>query len=236
MSFVVLRDPGHVKKVVEASNQTNDTASRAKRYDKVYGAPESALNLYQAQSEKLAYAHTTVPRKYLTGSPLVSLVDTYALILSRSLQDKMFQVGTWTQIEDLWSFLQQVITRCVMEALFGSALFKQYPRIVRDYCEFDTAVDKFLPGMPRFMVSAAGRPRERLHEGIGKWLKTNHSGSEFAKLQADDPDWDEHKGSKFIQERDDALAKIEGLDLQARTAETLSVMHGYVLYQMSRQS
>jgi hypothetical protein len=219
---------------VNKSKQTSDEYSHLERYDKVYGAPKAALDLYRKQSidgkEKnpISHAHSAISSKYLTGAPLVSLVDSYASILSRNLNDKMFQVGSWTQIEDFWSFLQQVQTRCTMEALFGSALFKQYPKIVRDYWEFNTAVDSFLPGAPHFMISAASRPRERLQEGIGKWLKTNHSGSEFAKIGDEDPDWDEHKGSKFIQERDDAIAKIEGLDLQARVAEILSVMHGYV--------
>ena len=201
----------------------------------MYGAPKAALDLYRKQSvngkeaNPISHVHATISNKYLTGAPLVSLVDSYASILSRSLNDKMFQVGSWTQIEDFWSFMQQVQTRCIMEALFGSTLFKQYPRIVRDYWEFDTAVDSFLPGASFFMISGASRPRERLQAGIEKWLKTNHSGSEFAKIAEEDPDWDEHKGSKFIQERDDAIAKIKGLDLQARVAELLSVMHGCVL-------
>jgi hypothetical protein len=234
VSYAILRDPEQIRNVVTMSKQASDGYSRLEQYDKVYGAPKVALDLYRKQSiggkenSPINHAHCNVSSKYLTGAPLVSLVDKYASILSRNLNDKMFQVGSWTQIEDFWSFMQQVQTRCTMEALFGSALFKQYPRVVRDYWEFDTAVDSFLPGAPHFIISAASRPRERLQAGIEKWLKTNHSGSEFAKIGDEDPDWDEHKGSKFIQERDDAIAKIEGLDIQARTAEILSVMHGYV--------
>jgi hypothetical protein len=141
----------------------------------------------------------------------------------------MFQVGSWTQIEDVWSFFQQVLTRCSVETLFGSAIFKQYPGLVKDFWKFEDAFDSFLPGMPRLLVSSThDESCDRLRQGIGKWLKANHSGSEFAKIGTDDPDWDEHKGSKFVQESDDVFAKVP-LGLEARTAEIMSVMHRYVM-------
>ena len=175
------------------------------------------------------HAHSALPQKYLTGPSLTPLIDIYVSILSRNLHEKMFQVGSWTQIEDFWSFFQQVVARCTIETLFGSAIFKQYPSIVKDYLKFSEASAGFVPGMPRFLASAAYEgPRDLLLEGIVKWLKANHSGSEFAKISDEDPVWNEHKGSKFIQERDDVFAKLEGWGLTGRAADMLSAMHGYV--------
>ncbi|KAI4710123.1 hypothetical protein J4E89_005355 [Alternaria sp. Ai002NY15] len=64
----------------------------------------------------------------------------------------------------------------------------------------------------------------RLGQGIHKWLRASHSGTEFAKTGIDDTDWDEHRGSKFIQERDDLFAKAS-FSVENRTAEMLDVMH-----------
>lgn len=234
-SFLVLRDPKHIEKVLHAKKQFTPRNSISHTYDNLYGTPKDALKFYTGkgldgkEAGFVEHVHSTLPRKYLTGSSLAPLTDIYVSILSRNLREKMFQVGSWTQIEDFGSFFQQVIARCTIEMLLGSAIFKQYPSIVKDYLKFADAAAGFMPGMPRFLASNAYEAlRDRLQEGIIKWLKANHSGSEFAKIGDEDPVWDEHKGSKFIQERDDVFAKAEGVDLKGRAAEILSVMHGYV--------
>ena len=228
----MLRDPTHIRNIVE---QQDPKAINTHRYEQIFGSPKTTLRIYAnkevgpEERKAVAYAHFTLPDKYLTGTSLASIIDVYVSILSRSLHDKMFQVGFWTQIEDFWSFFQQVMTRCTMETLFGSAMYKDYPGLTKDYWKFNDDVESFMPGMPRPLTPAAyEKSRDRLHRGIERWLRKNHSGSEFAKISEEDPVWDEHKGSKFIQERDDVLAKTEGLDVKARVAEILSIMHGYV--------
>lgn len=239
-SFVVLRDPKHVERVLRTRKQLTSRNSIHHMYENLYGSPKDSLKLYagnNSNEEKetglLKYVHSILPQKYLTGPSLAPLVDIYVSILSRNLNEKMFQVGSWTQIEDFWSFFHQVICRCTIETLLGSAILKQYPGIVKDYLKFAEAAAGFLPCLPRFLASAAYEgPRDRLLEGVVKWLKANHSGSEFAKIGDEDPVWDEHKGSKFVQERDDVFAKAEGVDLKSRAAEILSVIHGYVWFEM----
>ncbi|KAF1849405.1 cytochrome P450 [Cucurbitaria berberidis CBS 394.84] len=232
-SFLVLRDPKQAERVLQASNQLTTRKSNLHIHERLFGSPKEILKFYAGKGSNgneaglVELVHSALPRKYLMGTSLAPLIDTYVSILSRNLNEKMFQVGFWTQIEDFWSFLQQVIARCTIETLFGREIIKQYPSIVKDYLTFADAAASFVPGMPRFLASATYEgPRDRLHEGIAKWLKATHSGSEFAKIDEEDPVWDEDKGSKFIQERDDVFAKTEGVDLKGRAAEVLSVMHG----------
>jgi hypothetical protein len=231
---LVLRDPAHFEKVL---SQFEATTSQIEAYDKIFGMPESAFTLYSGKGatggEKAAvhYAHDELRQKYLTGASLTGFTETYVTILHQNLDDKMFQLGTWTQIEDTWSFLEQVITRCAFETLFGSDLFKQYPSIVRDFWKYAEAIEDYIPGVPRFMVpSAATQACDRLLRGIEKWLNANHSGSDFARFEKGDSDLDAFKGSKFVQERDDVLANILVIDLRARAAEMLRLMHEYVQY------
>jgi hypothetical protein len=230
--FLVIRDPEHIEKVLKASQEVTPAAARVEVFDKLFGAPQAALDLYAGKGasdkhrDALKYAHITVTQKHLSGIPLSNNVEKYMSILSGNLNDKMFQVGSWTQIEDVWSFLRQVITRCSLVSLFGTDLLKQYSGVVKDYWEFADAIEGFIPGLPRYWVPGeAAKVQERLHQGIEKWLKANHSGSEFARIADEDPLWDDFRGSKFIQERDDVLAKIEGMDMRARAAEILSIMH-----------
>ena len=205
--FIVLRDPEQMKQAIQAYEKRNPVITGKNMYEIILGSPQAVANLYtkaavdQGAIERARIAST---QKYLEGESLRNLTDLYAATLSRNLNNKMFQVGSWTQIEDSWSFFQQVLTRCSMETLFGSAIFKQYSGLIKDYWKFEDAIEGFVPGMPWFTNSTAYRePRDRLYKGVEKWLKANHSGTEFAKIGSDDMDWDEHKGSKFIQERDD---------------------------------
>jgi hypothetical protein len=226
--FIVLRDPEQMKKAIQVYEQQNPIRTGKNMHEIILGSSQAVASMYaNAAVDKKAMERARIAstRKYLEGDSLKVVIDLYAAILSRNLNDKMFQVGTWTQIEDVWSFFQQVLTRCSMETLFGSAIFKQYPGLVKDYWKFEDAIEGFVPGMPWFTNSTAYKdPRDRLFKGIGKWLKANHSGTEFAKIGSDDADWDEHKGSKFIQERDDLLVKAP-LPFEARTADMLDIMH-----------
>ncbi|KAI8943077.1 hypothetical protein NX059_001109 [Plenodomus lindquistii] len=197
----------------------------------MFGSPKSVLNLYKggdaSTKHALRYAHVDLPKKHLTGTALANMTDLYVSILSRSMNDKMFQFKFWTQIEDVWSFFQQVITRCMIEALFGSTIMKEHRTLLRDYWAYDEAVSGFMPGMSRPLMTAAYEaPRDKMLQAIESWLKNHHSGSEFARIGDEDPVWDENKGSKFIQERDDVFAKLEGIDTRARAADMLAIMHG----------
>jgi hypothetical protein len=181
------------------------------------------------ESEKMRYVHGDLAQKHFTDSALKSLTETYVTIFHRNMSNKMFQVGTWTQIEDVWSFFEIDITRATTETLFGSALLKQYPKLARDLGDFNSKVEDFLPGLPRFMVSSSIPPRDRLLDGMKKWLQTHHGGTDFAKMNDDDPMWNEEKGSKFIQERDNVFANMPSFNYQARAVESLSILHRYVI-------
>jgi len=200
-------------------------------FDKVMGSPKLALPLYDGigeGSEEVSHAHLTVPRLYLSGAPLVPVADIYIQTFRRNLSNKMFQTKSWTEIEDLWGFFQNEITRATIETIFGSTLLKQYPRLVKDFWEFDGNIDNFTRGLPRFMMPSAYTARDRLHENLKKWLQSSHKGEDFAKVGEEDPVWDSNMGSKFFQARDMVFAKIPSLDYHARAAEALAIMQGYV--------
>lgn len=231
-SLLIVREPGQIETTLEQTKAAQFGGINFEFFDKFLGSPQGAVNLYagrglsDADRLVLEDAHINAPRKHLTGTRLVANIEQYISILSENLHNKMFQTGTWTQIEDSWFFLQQIVSRCTLQFMFGSDFFKQYPHAVRDYWEFHDAIEGLIPTLPRYWVpSAASQSRDRLLQGIEKWLKANHSGSEFARTGEEDPIWDELKGSKFIQERDDLLARLEIMDFKARAAEMLGVMH-----------
>ena len=203
---------------------------RAEMYDKVFGAAKVTIESYKNlglnsdETDQINHAHFDLPRKYLTGSSLVSLADVYISAFRRNMSNKMFQLDSWTQIEDLWSFFEIEITRATNETLFGSALLKQYPKITQDFWKLEANVENFLPGMPRLTVSGVYDVRDKLLEGLTKWLQATHGGTDFAKVGKNDPEWDASKGSKYFQERDEVFSKMASFNYQSRASEALSVM------------
>ncbi|KAF2643967.1 putative cytochrome-like protein P450 [Massarina eburnea CBS 473.64] len=233
-SYLVIRDPKHVQKVFRESSGPATRSDLVEFYSKVLDAPKEAVDCYKSvgagaeQNGKLHHARVAVPEKYFTGAALKSLTDTYISIFRRNMSNKMFQVDSWTQIEDFWSFFEIDITRATTETLFGSALLKQYPKLARDLWDFNSAIEEFLPGLPQFMVSSSVVPRDRLLNALKKWLQEKHGGTDFAKLDDQDPMWDEGKGSKFIQERDHVFANLPSFNYQARAVESLGVLQSSV--------
>ncbi|KAH7132575.1 putative cytochrome-like protein P450 [Dendryphion nanum] len=232
LPFVVVRHPEHVKKVLQSVKQMTTTDLHVRIFDKVMGAPVQAVALYKAvgtgnkQSDEVDHAHITLPRQYFTGTGVAPMANVYIRLMQRNLSTKMFQEKFWTEIEDMWSFFQNEISRATIEMLFGSSLMKQYPKIVRDFWEFDQHVETLSQGLPRFLNSSAHEARDRLRENLQRWLESAHKGSDFAKIGEEDPDWDETMGSKFLQARDSIFANIPSFDSSARAAEALAIMQG----------
>jgi hypothetical protein len=230
-----------MQRVLEAQDHFSARATQVETFDKLFGSPDAEKHLHRSET-KSQERHVDMSQDgrqfHISDAALTSNVDTFISNLSANMHDKMFQYDTWTGIEDLWSFLQLVVVRCTIHTLFGSALLKQYPRMVRDYLDFNAAAEGFVPGMPRMMVSGAAKPRDRLLEGIKKWVPRDHNESRRNDTKnnnrestADSPAWDENTGLATIQEHIShyhEIFKRKDHMLEAIAAEMLSITHLYV--------
>lgn len=229
-TFVVLRDPKHIKVVIEASKPSEQGPIVRHEYEGVFKVPKRQASIPAEFSdpakynEKVYNAFTTPIRKHLTGESMVNIGERYASKLSSNMDDKMFQVGTWTQIEDFWSFFHQVLTRCLVETLFGTTIFRLYPKFVKDYWTFEQALESYVPGMTWLLgANAYEQPRDALLEGIEKWLRANQSGSNTANVSTINTNWDDHRGSPFIQELTGLLSEFTSQE--SRAVELLKIIH-----------
>ena len=201
-SYVVLRDPIHISRILDAPEHLTVKSIGAEALDKIFGSATAAK--YFIKDETLAQNDTA----------LESATEEYISILSANMHDKMFQYDTWTSIEDLWSFLQLVLLRCTLETLFGPTLLKKYPRMVRDYRNFDAATDGYVHGMPRLMLSGASKPRNLLHAGLKEWSAAAYSRTEMAGLQS----IREHLQASHSDD-------VKEVDSKAKVAEMLRIIH-----------
>jgi hypothetical protein len=223
-----VRDPQHINTLLNSDSMVPQ-GLHVQMFDEVMGSPKHAIQrgLIQASRKKddnLEYAHSVLPRKYLSGTHLDSLLERYTSILSRNLSDKMFQEKTWTEIEDLWTFFRNEVTRAIVEIIFGSTLLKSYPRLVRDFWEFDSNIDDLKRKLPRFMIPKAYLTRDQLVEHMEKWLQSSNSDNNSEQGNADGSDGDGCKASELFWARDQTLAKVGWVTYRARAAEALALL------------
>ncbi|KAF2628478.1 cytochrome P450 [Macroventuria anomochaeta] len=234
-SYVVLRDPTHIIRVLDAPEHLTANTVKVEMFDKLFGSPRAAEHLHQTEASDRNDHEVSTPEQlpfHIPDTTLASATEVYISKLSASMHDKMFQFDSWTRIEDLWSFLQLVLLRCTLDAFFGSALLKKYPKMIRDYLDFNAATEDFVHGMPRIMVSGATKPRDRLHQGMRSWLtatraEIDETGEHNADSVEDDSVWDEKTGLRFICKHYNAckVDKVEEVNIRARAAEVLGIIH-----------
>jgi hypothetical protein len=201
-SYVVLRDPVHISRILDAPEHLTAKGIDAEALDKIFGSSTAAKHFVKDETF------------HQNDAALVAATEEYISILSANMHDKMFQYDTWTSIEDLWSFLQLVLFRCTLETIFGPTLLKKYPRMVRDYLSFDAATDGYIHGMPRLMLSGASKPRNLLHAGLKEWSATAYTGTEMAGLES----VREHLRASHAE-------NAKEVDSKARVAEMLRIIH-----------
>lgn len=221
-----------MRRVLEAKDHFRARATKVEAFDKLFGSSKADSHFRKSEADNQEEIANSF---YISDATIASSADAYVSILSANMHNKMFQHDTWTVIEDFWSFLQLVILRCTIETLFGSALLKQYPRMVRDYISFNAAAEGFMPGMPRLMFSGVSEPRNSLYKGMETWLPTDRGesteGKESDKATSDHSNWDERTGLEFIRERYSSFNDTTKFGDQTRketAAEVLSILHTYV--------
>lgn len=240
-SCVVVRDPTHVKRVLEAKEHLGVRAGRVELWGELFGSPDAEAHFLLsevASRDEAADSGSRGDGFYFSDAAVAASADAYVGVLSANMHDKMFQYDSWTRIEDLWSFLQLVVVRCTVQTLFGSALLRQYPRLVRDYLDFNTAAEGFVPGMPRLLGSGAAKPRNRLLQGLGGWVPLGCGEREDEDetegeggVSTNDASWDEETGLRVVRrhiKHCHRMAKGKDEMRRATAAEVLAIIHTYV--------
>jgi hypothetical protein len=203
---VVLRDPKHIERVFDAPTQ-----------------------MIKRQNRTTGQVHSAISHDLLSGQHLASMSDKYTSILRHNLANKMFQERFWTEIEDLWTFFENEVSRAIIETLFGSLLLKQYRRIVRDFWEYHASIETISSGIPRFLVPSSYAAQDRLLENLEKWLRLSEEEADDVKANDDEAGWSEKMGFKLLRASEKADASTSSTEHSERALGALYLMRMYML-------
>ncbi|KAK4234050.1 cytochrome P450 [Achaetomium macrosporum] len=164
--------------------------------------------------------------KAFGGSGLTKSFSRCAAILRRNLANLPLPDGNnnnnnnnnnsddddgWLEMPDLWAFFQSQLGTAVLEGLYGPSLPRLNPTFLADLWAFDRATPKLAKLLPRFLIRAEHRVRDRLLASIRRWhdyARQHFHESAIAPDGDADPFW----GSQLVRSRQEVLRQIDGHD------------------------
>ncbi|KAH7397302.1 cytochrome P450 [Pyrenochaeta sp. MPI-SDFR-AT-0127] len=224
--LLIILDPEHIKNALRSSAELDPNPFIHKKImGALMGSPQEAIDHYTSDKGNTDYIQTTHIRKHTTGSNLVSLDHRLFSSLKRSIEEVLSPPfdSAWTDISDLYAFVEHHVTRAIAETLLGSAIIESYPGLVSDLWTHIEYTDHFFMGLPRFLMPAAYAARDRLLENIKQYSKISESLHHQGAVHSE---WDPVAGSSLLQERERLYSEMPGHDEHGRAAQTLGLIYG----------
>ena len=194
-----------------------------------YAADDSGVNSTPSPESRVKSEHrlnffqVRAAHKHLAGHGLVQMTERFLGVLGQRIENS--SIGSeWTEMADLYSFLQHEIFSAAVEALCGKYLLTQYPGFVDDFWEFDRSVPTLFKGLPRWLTPKPYQVRQRLLNAIKSWHRLAREHSDFTKTGPEDPEWDPYWGSKLMRARQNYTKGMHFMNADALAAEDLGLI------------
>lgn len=239
LDFVVVSDPTHITTVFKSSKWLSSKPATLFSLKYLLKSPSSAAPFYEAddsgmsskarkessvaQEDRIHYWQAVSAQKFLSGQHLIDISERYLTTLRRNLA-AINITEEWTEMPDLYHFLQMNVSRSAIESIMGSKILEMHPTLVEDFWTFDRNVPKFLRCMPRWLIPSAYRNRDTLLQKIKEWHAYAHEHSDCKRLGPGDQEWDQYFGHKIIKARQEYAMKMKPMTAEARASEDLGLM------------
>ncbi|KAI2780488.1 cytochrome P450 [Daldinia loculata] len=239
--YTIVANPSHIQTIFKSSKQLTSKPAILYSLKQIFKSPARAVAFYAADNSGIAAAprkgsnvehhnridfhesHTV--QEFLSGQHLTHIADRYLTTLQRNLSSSFTShADDWMEYPDLYQFIQIQATRASIETIMGSKILEINPNIIDDFWEFDNNVPQFLKGLPRWMIPAPFKARDRVHDSIKKWHAYAHAHSDCSQIRTNDPEWEPFFGTKMIRARQNYMLKMKPMDADARASEDLGLM------------
>ncbi|KAL8767482.1 MAG: hypothetical protein Q9194_005978 [Teloschistes cf. exilis] len=179
--------------------------------------PEYRLNYFQVKAAQ----------KHLSGTCLTQMTEHSMKVLRRRIHES--DIGDqWTEMPDLFTFLQHEVFSAAVESLTETYLLNQFPGFVDDFWEFDRSVPTMIKGLPHWLAPRPYKVRQRLLDAVKSWHKYARQHSDSSKTAPEDPEWDPLWESKLMRAREEYSKGVDFMNEDALAAEHLGLVFAYV--------
>ena len=168
----------------------------------------------------------------LSGPNLGHTTRRYTELFNSNLE-KLSLSREWTTHDDLGYFFQELVSKSILEALFGPAFLKMNPTFNDDLWEFDRDIPWLARCLPQFLLPGPYRRRASLAAQVKKYhdyARENFTESSIGPDGDADPYW----GSELMRHRHNKLPAVDGFDDDCLVAADLGFIWAYATPTPSR--
>lgn len=165
--------------------------------------------------------HSSVAR-LLTGPGLKPLADRFTQNLMIRLSTSEYLDEEWSQLPDLFAFMQDELFPAAVEAMCGETLLSVNPRFVGDFWAFNKGLPYLAKGYPRWMVPSAYRARDVVLNSLKKWHVAIASELKCPPIAMDE--WSPDFGVELVRFRHEAWSKMPLMNEDAAATEDIGMI------------
>ena len=122
--------------------------------------------------------------------------------------------GEWVEMEDLFTFVQPMISRSTFQAMCGASFLQKFPEYYEDFWYFNQNMPKFLHRFPRWIIPRAWQARDRCFAAMKKWRKMCQEEGDASEAGA------------MIQQRWSYFSKMQGLSEDGVARSDVGILWG----------
>jgi cytochrome P450 len=155
----------------------------------------------------------------LSGPNLAHATQRFTQLITSNLEKQSLS-REWTTHDDLGYFFQELVSKSILEALFGPAFLKLNPTFNDDLWAFDRDIPWLARCLPSFILPGAYRRRASVAAQVKRWHQNARENFTESSIGADgdaDPYW----GSELMRHRHKKLPAVDGFDDDCMVAADL---------------
>jgi hypothetical protein len=220
-------------KVKGVSGNANTTVAM----EKSFGSPRHSVEFYDADDSghlptpragctvqpenRIMYEIHKLVNVNLSGESLMGITSRFQTFLAQQLIETGEISDEWTNIPDLYSFMQRHVMTAATVSMFGPYILSLNPTFIEDFWAWSKDMGTLYMGLPRWLVPAAYRNRTKVLDNIKRWHKYAHEHYDCSQVGPEDVGWEPYFGSKFSRKRQAMFGRWEQLDETAKAADDL---------------
>ena len=202
-----------------------------------FNSPESSMKIYKTDDSGInpqPHPKSSIPSKdryyhrtrkntvgFFNGPGLKHMAHRFQDLLKTRLQNVVIGQA-WTEYDDLYAFVQDMITGPAVEAMCGPRLIEQNQNFVKQFWTLDQDILLFFKGYPRWFCRRAWSNRETLLSSIKNWHTWARANFNESSIEPDGHD--KFYGSPLMRTRATYLPEIDLLDADALASQDLSLL------------
>lgn len=204
---------------------------------KFFSTPEKSMNVYLgdksgvnpkphlksniATKDRYYYQNRKAVLGFFNGPGLTSMGNRFSALLTKEISQ--IDIGhEWTDHDDLYRFIQNLLIGPAVEALCGPVLLEQNPTFGNDLWRMDRDIYYFLKGYPRWLAPGAYLNRDKLLRSVKDWHSFARDNFHDSCIESDGHD--PYYGSALMRARQDYLSQIDYLDADALASQDLGLL------------